>query len=76
MAMRAGKLLQNLVGEDFRNQAHALDVGEMMAIGSGDAGRFLPAMLQRVEAEIGLARGFRMAVNGDHTAFFAELGIV
>jgi hypothetical protein len=30
-------------------------------------------MLQSVEAKIGLARGFRVAVNGDHAAFLVEL---
>jgi hypothetical protein len=33
-------------------------------------------MLEGVEAEIGLAGGVRMAVDGDYTAFFAELGVV
>ena len=30
-------------------------------------------MLQSVEAEIGLARGVGMAVDGDDAAFFVEL---
>ena len=69
----AGELGEHFVGEDFRDQAHALDVGEMLAVGGGDAGRFLAAMLEGVEAEIGLARGVGMAVDGDDAAFFAEL---
>ena len=69
----AGELGEHVVGEDFRDQAHALDVGEMLAVGGGDAGRFLAAMLQGVEAEIGLAGGVGMAVDGDDAAFFAEL---
>ncbi len=28
----AWELGENVVGEDFRNQAHALDVGEMLAV--------------------------------------------
>ena len=68
----AGKLGEHIVGEDFRDQAHALDVGEMLAVGGGDAGRFLAAMLQGVEAEIGFARGVGMAVDGDDAAFFAQ----
>ena len=34
----AGELGENIVSEDFRNQAHAFDVGEMLAVGGGDAG--------------------------------------
>ena len=69
----AGQLGEHVVGEDFRDQAHALDVGQMLAVGGGDAGRFLAAMLQGVEAEIGLAGGVGMAVDGDDAAFFVEL---
>ena len=69
----AGKLGEHVVGEDFRDEAHALDVGQMLAVGGGDAGRLLPAMLQCVEAEIGLTRGVGMAVDGDDAAFFAKL---
>jgi hypothetical protein len=32
-------------------------------------------MLKGVEAEIGLACGVGMAVNGDHAAFFVELWV-
>ena len=53
----AGELGEDVVGKDLRDQAHALDVGEVLAVGGGDAGRFLAAVLQGVEAEIGLARG-------------------
>ena len=73
MAMCAGKLLEHVVGEDFRDEAHALDVGEVLAVGGGDAGGFLPAMLEGVEAEVGLAGGVGMAVDGDDAAFFVEL---
>jgi hypothetical protein len=68
------ELGEHVVGEDLRDQAHALDVGQMLAVGGGDAGRLLAAMLQGVEAEIGLAGGVGMAVNGDYAALFAELG--
>ena len=69
----AGQLGQHVVGEDLRDQAHALDVGQMLAVGGGDAGRLLAAMLQGVEAEIGLAGGVGVAVNGDDAALFVEL---
>jgi hypothetical protein len=44
----------------------------MLAVGGGDAGGLLAPMLKGVEAEIGLARGFGMAVDGDYAAFFVE----
>jgi hypothetical protein len=44
----------------------------MLAVGGGDAGRLLAAMLEGVEAEIGLAGGFRVAMNGDNAALFVE----
>ena len=70
---RPGQLAQHVVGEDLRDQAHALDVGQVQSVGRGDARRLLPAMLQRIEAEIGLARGIGMAVDGDDAALFAQL---
>jgi hypothetical protein len=44
----------------------------MVAVGSGDAGRFLAAMLESIEAEIGLTRGVRMAVDSDNPALLVE----
>jgi hypothetical protein len=44
----------------------------MLAVGGGDAGRLLAAMLECVKAEIGLAGGLGMAVNGDDAALFVE----
>ena len=45
----------------------------MEAVGGGDSGRFLAAVLESVEAEISLTGGGGMAVDGDYAAFFAEL---
>ena len=70
---RARQLLQHVVGEDLRHQPHALDVGQVLAVGRGDARRLLSAMLQRIEAEVGLPRRVGMPVNGDHAALFAQL---
>jgi hypothetical protein len=46
------------------------------AVGGGDAGRLLAAMLQGVKAEIGLAGGVGVAVNGDYATLFAEFGVL
>jgi hypothetical protein len=67
-----GELGENVVREDLRNQAHALDVGQMCAVGGGDAGRFLAAVLERVKSKVGFARGVRMAVDSDDATFFVE----
>ena len=66
------QFLQHIIGKDFRHQAHALDVRKMLSIGRGDAGGFLPAMLQRVQAEIRHPRRIGMAVNGNDTALLVE----
>ena len=58
----AGELGEHVVGKDVRDQAHALDVRQMVAVGGGDAGRLLPAMLERVKREVGLASGVGVAV--------------
>jgi hypothetical protein len=47
----------------------------MRPVGGSDAGGFLSAMLQRVEAEVDLPGRVRMAMDGDHAAVFAELGV-
>jgi hypothetical protein len=47
----------------------------MLAVGCGDAGGFLAAMLKSVEGEIGFACGVRMAVDGDDATFFAKLWV-
>src|SRR5271170_4646514 len=67
------QLVDDLVGEDFSDQSHALDVGEASAVGDGYAGGLLSAMLKGVEAKIDLAGRVGMSVDGDDTAFFSEL---
>jgi len=47
----------------------AVDLG---AIGGADAGAFLAAMLEGVEAEVGELGGFGVAVDGDDAAFVVE----
>jgi hypothetical protein len=43
-----------------------------LSVRGGDAGGFLAAMLEGVEAEIGLAGGVGMAMDGDYAAFFVD----
>src|SRR5260370_24610958 len=65
---RAHQLMENLAGEDLRNQPHAAMRAESPAVGRDDAGALLPAMLQRVKAVVSQLRGIRMAVNAEDTA--------
>ena len=69
----AGQFGQHIVGEDVGHQAHALDVVKVGVIGRGNARGLLPAMLQRIEGEICLARRIGMAVHRDHTTLFPQL---
>ena len=48
----------------------------MRAVEAGDAGRFLAAMLQRVEAERDEARGVVGAPDAENAAFLAQLVVV
>jgi hypothetical protein len=50
----------------------ALWVWISLAVGGADAGAFLAAMLQRVEAQVSQLGGFGMAVDGDYAALFVE----
>ena len=45
----------------------------MFAIRDDYAARFLPAVLQRVETEIGEARRLRMSVDAEDAALFVQL---
>src|SRR5262245_44889014 len=47
--------------EDFGNQPHAGDALDAAAIGDGDSGGFLAAVLLGVKAEVGLADGVGVA---------------
>ena len=69
-ARQAGK---NVFGEDIGHQAHALcAAAESSPFGADDARRLLPAMLQRVQAEVSELGRFGMAVDGHHAAFFVK----
>ena len=51
------QLVQDVAVEDLRDEPHALVLAELFAVGGDDAGAFLAAMLQGVEAVVGqLAR--------------------
>src|SRR6202007_2133911 len=70
----AGETGEDVGGEDVGDEAHGLVAVDLDAVGGGDAGGFLSAMLEGVEAEIGELGGFGMVVNGHHARFFVQLG--
>ena len=70
---RAGKASQDVGVEDVGDQAHRLVQLQLLAVGRGDARRFLPAMLQGVQAQVSELGRLRMAVDGHHATFFAKL---
>ncbi len=55
------------VVEDLRHEAHAVVLVKFPVVAGDDARAFLPAMLERVKAEVGQLGGVRMAENAEHT---------
>ena len=49
---------------------------QIRAVGRGDPRGFLPAMLQRVKAQIRQLRRFRMAEDAEHAAMIVEMIVV
>lgn len=72
----AVQLRQHFFGKDVGNKPHALDIREIRAIGSRNASRLLPAMLQCVKTKICLPSRVRMPVNRDNATFLPQLVIL
>ena len=68
----AVQLRKHFFGEDVSDQAHRLVGAQSHAIRRDDARRLLATMLQGMQAEIGELLRFRMGVDRDHAALFAE----
>ena len=56
--------------EDFGDEAHAGDAFDVMAVGNGDSGGFLAAVLLGVEAEVGAADAVGVTPEAEDAAFF------
>ena len=77
MATRPAQLADDLVAVEIAgDMAHRAVGVELRAVEAGDAGRFLAAMLQRVEAERDKGRGAVGAPDAEHAAFLAKLVVV
>ena len=69
----AGQAVDHLApGEVVADQAEAALGVEALAVEGDDAGRFLAAVLQRVQAERGDGGGVGMAEDAEHAAFLAQ----
>ena len=68
-----GQALEPLPAEDVGHPAHRLLHVEVMPVGGGDAGRLLPAVLQRVEPEIGDVGGLGVVPDAEEAALVVEL---
>ena len=69
MASLPGQRLQDLLLEHLRDQAHVLVDDQPGAVGDRDAGRLLPAVLQREQGEEGEAGDIHLrGVDGEHPA--------
>jgi hypothetical protein len=72
----SGKLRYHVGCENLLHVAKAFVHVDIRAIGGSDAGGFLSAMLQRVEAEIGHLRSFGMAEYPEDAAMIVEVIVV
>ena len=73
IAARPGSSVDHLAArERIADQAHAALGMEALAVERDDAGRFLAAMLQRVQAERRDRGGVRMAEDAEHAALLAQ----
>jgi hypothetical protein len=59
--------------EYLLHQAHRFVDVNLRTVGRSDAGGFLTAMLQSVEAEIRHLRGFQVAENAENSAMIVEV---
>lgn len=67
--------VQHRLVEDVRHQSQALMLPDLVIIAGNYAARFLTAVLQGVETEIGQAGGFGMAVDAEDATVFLGTGI-
>jgi len=70
---RPGEIADRRFIEIVGDVAHRFVDAQSRAVGRRDADALLPAVLQRVQAEVGEIGGLRMAVNAEDAAFFFEL---
>ena len=72
MARLPGRFRQHIAGENIGDVSHGLVGVDLIAVRGADSGALLPAVLQRVEAEVGQFGCLGVAVDGDHATFFVK----
>ena len=72
----AGKRLERLLVERFGDLAHRARDAELLAVGGGDAGALLSAMLKRVEAEVGEIGRLGVPEDPEDAALVFNMGMV
>ena len=73
MATRPWQLAELILGERVLHEAHRAVRVELLAVARDDAGRLLPAVLERVEPEISHVRGFGVAEDAENAALVVEM---
>ena len=73
MAMCPGSAASVSLVERVGHVAHRARDAHLLAVGGGDAGALLAAVLERVEAEIREVGGFGMAEDAEDAALVFEL---
>jgi hypothetical protein len=68
----AGQAVEPFGVEHVGDESHRALASQLSRVGRDDAAGFLPAMLERVESEIGEARGLRVAVDAEDAALVAK----
>src|SRR5437867_6442606 len=70
----ADQVVQHVYIENLRDQTHSLELAELPAVTSDDAGAFLPAVLEGVQTVVGQLGGVRVTVDAEHpTVMFGIL---
>ena len=72
MAMWPGSVCERRLVEGVGDLAHRARDAQLLAVGGGDAGALLSAMLERVEAEVGEIRRFGVTEDAEDTALVFE----
>src|SRR3954452_11811964 len=62
------QIVEDIAAKDLRNEPHPFMSAELFSVRSHDAGAFLPAVLQRVEAVVREFGGIGMPINTENTA--------
>jgi hypothetical protein len=68
-----GKLGQGIFLEDFQREPHALALQYLAAVRRGNAGAFLPPVLEGKKAEKGHPGRILMTINGKNPAFMTRV---